>query len=130
MEKYRLLSVSDYQKAIRFLSKEEMDILSTVYNSPMHTISARDLSSAFGKKSYQWANSNIATIGKKISEYTGVSNPDYKKDICPAGTYEGPAYFMFVGPYFMCEGKKNKTPNGWEMTDNLCKAIEAQKNSQ
>jgi len=125
MEKYRNLTVDEYLNAFKVLSNEDVTFIMAIYNSPNHTASAKFLADKLSNgKKYQWSNGRVATIGKKISESASVHHPDYIQDINPKGTYTGPTYFMFIGPYYKSEGKVNKTPNGWELMKNLCKAIE------
>ena len=123
MEKYRELKVEEYKEAITHLSSEELIFLKMLYSFPEHTAPAKKIAEALGYPNYQKANNIVVEIGKTMSECSGVDHPDYKKDICPSGSYEGPAYFIFIGPYFKCEGKKRSLKNGWEMKDNLCEAL-------
>jgi|GEM_PF-6083489 len=124
MKKYRELTVEDYETALPTLSDEELLFLKIMYKFPLHTAPAKEIAEKMGRSSYQYANSMVAAIGEKFSLSSGVDHPNYKEDICPSGTYEGPAYFMFIGPYYKNEkGKKRSSKKGWEMKDELCEAL-------
>ena len=124
MEKYRDLTVKEYEKALPLLSDEQLLFLKTLYGCPLHTASAKEIAEKMGRSNYQFANSKVAAIGKEFSQSSGVDHPNYKEDVCPSGTYTKSAYFMFIGPYFKGEkGKKRSSKDGWEMKDELCEAL-------
>jgi hypothetical protein len=123
MEKYRELEVFEYEKAVKSLSSKELEFLKEIYSFPSHVAPAKEIAIKMGQTTYQWSNNVIATIGKKISESSGVAHPNYVKDVCSTYDYKGPAYFMFIGPYFKCEGRTKGSKDGWQMKDNLCEAL-------
>jgi len=118
-----MLTTQEYQKAIQQsgLDSIEIDILKTLYNFPDSTANVKELSKALGQH-WQGFAFRIGKIGRKISDYSG-KNPPHKYLVTKGGI-ERPAYFMFVGPYYLKEGKKKSEKPGWEMNENLRKALE------
>jgi len=58
-------------------------------------------------------------IGSKIAKYLNKKPENYS-----LSGVERPAYFMVIGPYYSLEGKGRTDRPGWEMNDNLMKALE------
>ena len=118
-----MLTTQEYQKAIQNagLDSTEIEILRKLYNFPDSTANVKDLSNALGQPQQGFAF-RIGKIGKKISDYSGLT-PSLKYSTTKGGI-ERPAYFMFVGPYYLKEGKKKSDKPGWEMNENLRNALE------
>jgi len=114
------LTTKDYLNALQNsdLDQKEIDILTTLYKFPDSTANTKELSGALGYK-WQGFAFRIGTIGKKISDYLGKMPNNYI-----TGGVERPAYFMFVGPYYIQEGKTRTEKPGWEMNKNLMEALE------
>ena len=118
-----MLTTQEYQKAIQHagLDNTEIEILRKLYNFPDSTANVKELSNALGQP-WQGFAFRIGKIGKKISDYSGINPPH--KYLVTKGGIERPAYFMFVGPYYLKEGKTKSEKPGWEMNDNLREALE------
>ncbi len=115
------LTVEQYKDSItNALSENQIELLKVLYNFPNSTASAKDLASALGFKSFHATNSQVEQIGKIIAKHLGVE-PNLYWD----GREERPAYFLFVGPNAFEQGKIRGTEDGWEMVENLRKAIES-----
>jgi hypothetical protein len=115
------LTIEQYKDAIKnVLSEKQIEILKALYHFPNSTATAKDLADALNYKSYHGTNRHIGLMGKKIADYLGV---------IPDGIYydrgvERPAYFLLIGPYHSHEGKERGAEPGWEMVENMRKALE------
>lgn len=114
------ITVEQYIDAIsNVLSDQHKELLGTLYKFPNSKASAKELAAAMNFKSFHAANRQIGQIGKEIANFLQISPPTYYY-----GELERPAYFLLVGPYYSQEGSVRSSVPGWEMVDNLRKAIE------
>lgn len=114
------LTVKEYQDAIlnAKLDPNEIEILKAIYKFPDSTANVKELAQVLGLK-WRGLALRIGTIGRKIADYLGKYPENYI-----TGGIERPAYFMFIGPYYTPEGKSRSDRIGWEMNENLRKALE------
>lgn len=105
------LTVKQYEDALIRLSEKQISALAALYSFPDATATTKQLATALNYNGFQAANRQIGSIGKAISESTGVMPPLYD-----SGHKMQPGYFLFIGKY--------ETNIGWVMWTNLKLAIE------
>jgi predicted HNH restriction endonuclease len=100
------LTIKQYKDAIRnALSSRQIETLQLLYYSPNSAAKARTLTRLLGSKSDEAivANGAVGRIGKAFLNYLEIELDDDS------------AYYELIGPY---------TDNGWEMRNNLKRALE------
>src|ERR1700722_11526602 len=112
-------TIEQYEDAIaNALSAKQVKVLQTLYNFPNSTATGKELAEVLNYPSHKVAQFQIGKIGKTIANYLGVVPGTYNN-----GTKDVPAYFLIIGPYFLLEGKRRGQKDGWEMQENLVKAL-------
>lgn len=106
----RAPTLKDYQEAITSgLSAHQIETLQILYYLPGSSATAKELANALNYVGFQAASRQIGTIGRAISDYTGIVPPTYIRS-----GKEQPAYYLLIGEY---------TEAGWVMWDELQEAL-------
>lgn len=99
------VTADDILKSIKYLSKKEMKILTTIYHSPGCLLTSDEL-----ERKLNILPTEVGKLGKKIGRLCGVTNfGTYKK-----GSEYQPAYFCMVGNY---------TEMGWALNASIRVAL-------
>jgi len=105
------LAVIQYEEGLVKLSHSQMKGLLALYSFPNSTATTKQLAAALDYNGFQASNRLIGSIGKTISNATGIIPPSYN-----SGHKNQPGYFLFVSVY--------DSNQGWVMWQNLKSAIE------
>jgi len=111
------VTIEEYVIALNILPTKPLNLLLTLYdNAPDHSASEEELSHKMGYKDNHASSLQIGKVGKRIADILSKT---------PNNNYStGPAWFHFIGGRYWNEKPSKKTDERWEMTENLCKAIE------